>query len=83
MKAIMITSANKNALEVQYNMEPGYLQLSSGMFVVAGDGNRMIEGVLTRTILNAEYRRTGRQLNNGYFEVMPKTGITVIPEFSN
>lgn len=83
MKAIRITKENKDRLEAQYNMEEGYLELSSGMFVVAGDGNRQLEGILTPGDLAAYYYRTGRKLNNDFFEVFPKDGISTNPEFSD
>lgn len=83
MKAIRITSANKSALEVQYNLEEGYLELSSGLYLVAGDGNAQVEGLLTPGALAAEYLRTGRKLNNEYFEVFPRSGVATVPEFSD
>lgn len=83
MKAIMITKENKHALEVQYEMDEGDLELCSGLYLVAGDGNRQTEGLLTKAALDLNYFRTGRTLNNGYFEVFPKAGLPTTPIFSH
>lgn len=83
MKAIRITKENKASLEAQYNMSEGDLDLSSGLYLVAGDGNSMTEGLLTKAVLENRYLRTGKQLNNGYFEVLPKSSLPAAPIFSH
>ena len=83
MKAIRITSENKSKLEVQYDMGEGYLDLSSGLYIVAGDGNAQFEGVLTQKKLTENFYRTGKKLANDFFEVMPRSSVQATPEFSD
>ena len=83
MKAIRITKDNKVKLEAQYDLNDGYLELSSGMYLIAGDGNGQIEGVVKPSTLSDRYYRTGKQLANDWFELVPKDTVQVTPEFSD
>jgi hypothetical protein len=83
MKAIRVTKENKNKLEAQFEMDEDYLELSSGLYLVAGDGNSQIEGLLKPSQLTEHYFRTGRKLANEWFELMPKAGVQTSPLFSD
>jgi len=83
MKAIRITKDNKAKLEAQFHMDQGELELSSGMYLVAGDGNSQYEGVLKPAALSDKYFRTGKKLANDWIELMPKEGIPTSPLFSH
>lgn len=65
MKTIRITKQNKTNLEKFFKMEPGYLELSSGMYVVVGFDDRM-QGIYTRKALESLYTLTGEQLPDGF-----------------
>ena len=82
MKAIRINKDNKQKLEEQYTMDEGTLELSSGLYLVAGFGDKQYEGLLTKAALEDRFWVTGRPLDNGYFEVFPKP-VTTNPLFSN
>jgi hypothetical protein len=71
MKAIRITKENKAQLTNQYEMDEGFLDLSSGLYLVAGFGDHAIEGLLTKAIFDTLYT-TGSKLRNGFFEVAKK-----------
>jgi hypothetical protein len=77
MKAIKITKDNKSKLEAQYNMEQGYLELSSGLYVVAGFGDRLFE-ILSKSQLDTYYM-TGNKIENDYVEVHPIAGYAGVP----
>lgn len=73
MKAVRITKDNKQLLEDVYEMSEGTLDLSSGLYLIAGFGNRQHEGLLTNAELNAKFFITGKKLLNDFFEVNKKT----------
>lgn len=68
MKAIRITSANKNELEIQYEMDKGYLELSSGLYLVSDFGESKSFEVVTPARYRMFYRETG-EIKNGYVQV--------------
>lgn len=70
-KAIRITSLNKNSLEAQYEMDKGYLELSSGMYLVSDFGESKSFIVLTPARYKMQYNEVG-EIKNGYTNVMPK-----------
>ena len=72
MKAIKITKDNKASLESTYQMSEGSLEYSSGLYLVAGFGNTMYEGLLTTSALTEKFLITGTKLANDFFEVAKK-----------
>lgn len=72
MKSIRISNGNKNTLETQYNMEKGYLEYSSGLYLIANmSGTRTVDALLTRGAYQASYFET-EPLTDGYMAVSPK-----------
>ena len=80
MKAIRITKENHNAITNQFGLDSGYLDYSSGLWVVAKFGHTMHEGLLTKKNFAELYTETGKILDNGYVEIVPKAPAAV---FSN
>jgi hypothetical protein len=73
MKAIKITKENKARLEIQYNLDTGYLEFSSGLYLVSLFGeNAMYEGLFTTLGYKTRFEETGKKLKNDYVEVTPK-----------
>ena len=73
MKAIKVTKENKTRLETQYSLDQGFLEFSSGLYLVANFGDHAIyEGLFTKTAYETRFVETGKKLNNGYVEVLPK-----------
>jgi hypothetical protein len=71
LKAIRINKNNKRDLEAQYSMAQDFLELSSGLYLIAGFGDTQYKAILTKTGLEANYV-TGKELQNGYFEITRK-----------
>jgi hypothetical protein len=71
MKFIRINKTNKGKLEQQYNLEPGYLELSSGMLLTADFGGERYHSILTPAAFAAMYKVV-KKLDNGYYEIVPK-----------
>lgn len=70
MKAIVVTKDNKEQLTMQYNLDDGYLDDAAGLTLVAGFAEEAVyHGLFTKTALHASFTVTGKELNNGYFEV--------------
>jgi len=72
MKAIKVTSDNKTQLEQQYDFDKGYLEFSSGLYIVSKFGGTMCEGLFTKAVYDNRFVETGKKLENGYVEVVPK-----------
>jgi hypothetical protein len=72
MKAIRITKDNKQKLEQDYDMDPGDLDLSSGMWIVADFGESKAHSVVTPARFAMQYDQKG-PINNGYISVDRKT----------
>lgn len=72
MKAIRISKENRNAVADQFGLDSGYLDYSSGLYLVAKFGHTMHEGLLTKKLFNEKYTETGKTLANGYIEIVPK-----------
>lgn len=73
MKALKITRENKKQLEADYNLEPGYLQLSSGLYLISELGETpSFVGLATRGALNNEYEKTSNVSKTGWIEVHKK-----------
>jgi len=73
MKAIKITKGNKAELTATYELSEGFLDYSSGLFLVAGFGNKQYEGLFTPAAFSVLFTRTGKELKNGFFEVEKKS----------
>lgn len=71
MKAIRITKENRNAVTDQFGLDSGYLDYSSGLYLVAKFGHTMHEGLLTKKSFAEKYDETGKTLDNGFVEIVP------------
>ena len=72
-KAVLITEANMRALEAQYDAEEGDLDGCAGYYLTSDFGATAVTyGVLDQETLDANFTKTGKDLQNGYFEVMHK-----------
>lgn len=72
-KAVLITKSNIKSLEDQYQMEEGDLDGCDGLYLTADfDATTVTYGVLDKDTLETNFTQTGKQLENGYFEVMRK-----------
>lgn len=78
MKAIRITKENRNAVTDQFGLDSGFLDYSSGLYLVARFGHSMHEGLLTKKGFAERYTITG-ELANGFVEIVPKD---MTPAFS-
>lgn len=73
MKAIRVDKDNKARLENQFQLDENFLEFSSGLFLVSGFGeNAMYEGLFTKVGYTSRFEETGKQLNNGFVEVVKK-----------
>lgn len=75
MKAVRITSDNKQKLEDRYKMSAGTLDLASGLYLVAGFGDTQYEGLLTKSALITKFFMTGVKLDKdgiAFIEVVKK-----------
>jgi hypothetical protein len=70
MKAIRITKDNKKKLEQDYDMDPGELELNSGMWLVTDFGSKQYS-ILTPARF-AIYYDNIKGIGNGYVQVTPK-----------
>ena len=72
-KAIFIDENNKDGLITWYadNIFDGLIINSVGYYLVAGFGEMSYQ-ILDKATLDANYTITGKQLQNGYFEVSKK-----------
>lgn len=71
-KAVLITTDNANTILSQYDMggwEPEELE---GMYLVAGFGTSSDWDLLGKVALEKLYDRTGKDLENGFFEITRK-----------
>lgn len=72
-KAIGITEENKKSLESQYDLEINSLDGWEGLILVADFGaKRPIYGYLNKVAFDKTFVATGKQLDNGYYEVVRK-----------
>jgi hypothetical protein len=72
-KAIKINTENKRRLEQQYDMEEDELVGKEGLYLVADFGDATpVLGLITQEWLDRTFDRTGKDLLNGYFEIMKK-----------
>lgn len=72
LKAVKINRENKRELEAKYSMADDFLELSSGLYLVAGFNDTQYKSILTKKGLEANYV-IGKELKNGFFEVNKKT----------
>jgi hypothetical protein len=72
MKAIRITKDNKQKLEQDYDMDPGDLDLNSGMWLVTDFGESKANSVVTPARFAMQYDQKG-PIKNGYISVDRKT----------
>ena len=72
-KAILITDGNKDGLITWYNDDlfDGLIADSLGWYLVAGFGE-LSYIIQDEVALSANFTRTGKTLEHGYFEVIPK-----------
>lgn len=69
-KAIVITEENRTDIEKQYNLEIDMLKGWEGLTLVADFGQSgLIHGWLNEVAFNKSFVKTGKKLENGYFEV--------------
>jgi hypothetical protein len=71
LKAVKIDKQNKATLESQYNMDRGFLEYSSGLYLLAEFGATQYLGIFTKVGLETRYV-VGKKLDNGFFEVEKK-----------
>ncbi len=71
MKAVKITKENKTRLTDQYQLDEGFLEYASGLYLVAGFGDSTYEGLLTPAAFDARYVAV-RVLDNGFYEIRPR-----------
>ena len=72
MKSIRITKENKTHLEETHSLEKGYLELSSGLYLISNmSGTRVVDAILTRGAYQASYFET-EPLADGYMAVTPR-----------
>lgn len=69
MKAILVTKKNREMLTERYKLDDGFLEFSSGLYLVANFGGTMYEGLFTRAAFQARFVETGKKLLNGFVEV--------------
>jgi len=71
MKAVKITKDNKSKLEAQYQMDKGFLDLSSGLLLIADFGAENYHSILTPKAFNDRYKVI-KNLENDYVEITTK-----------
>lgn len=73
MKAVKVDETNKGNLELQFNMDDGYLDDAAGLYLVADFGEDAVyHGLLTAKGLERSFTETGKKLQNGFFEIARK-----------
>lgn len=69
-KAVLITVENRESLILQYDYRDSEELVEPGYYLVAGFGDEGLhEGILHKDILDENFIRTGKTLNNDFFEV--------------
>lgn len=73
LKAIVITKQNREKLAMQYERHDDPYEGYEGLILVADFGeNAQPLGMLNQTAFDKSFERTGKDLQNGYFEVIDK-----------
>lgn len=70
-KAILVTKANRESLESQYDLEEDMLEGFEGLYLIAdfGSSTAVHHGWVNKIHLDMHYT-IGRELQNDYFEIV-------------
>lgn len=70
MKAIKITEDNYSSLAGLYEADEDLFKDAAGLFLVADFGEGKLYDLVRLEDMNKSFTKTGRELQNGYFEVL-------------
>lgn len=79
MKAIKLESNNYSRLAAQYDADEDFFEDAVGLYLVSDFGEGQIYDIVKLEDMNKLFDKTGKELDNGYFEVIRRTAVVTPP----